>query len=475
MESQQIESIHPLGTSTARLSLPCLVIVSFFLVSILLSAAGAGSAVTLAFPAAAVSLGLFLYFREPLLYNGFVWWMWFLSPFIRRLADWKSGFTDPSLILLSPYLVSLITIITFFKYLPRGRTSNYLPFVMSFGAIAYSFLVALVYRSPFAAGIGLVDWLPAITFGFHLFVHWPDYPSYRRNTQRVFIWGVLVMGAYGIAQYLLSPEWDLAWRLNAEFWSAGDIFSTGNIRVWSTMNSPTPFANTMMAGLLILLNYEGGIALPAVLVGFLSFLLSLARASWGALIVGLVSLVSFSKENLQIRLIVAIGLIVLCLIPLTTIDAFSEAIYTRLGTLTNISEDGSAADRAYYFALQINDALRSVIGEGVGGKVYDWGIFSLLFSLGWIGSLFYVGGISLNLMMLYRGSEHKIDAFIGVSRSIALATFAMVALTTPFTEVTGLILWTFMGLGLAGKQYYMYQRQSLFSGEIPTSNGMADG
>lgn len=450
-------------------------IVGFFVGAMLLSWGGAGKAVTLAFPAAAVSLGLFLYFREPLLYNGFVWWMWFLSPFIRRLADWKSGFTNPSLILLAPYLVSLITLITFFRYLPRVRTSNNLPFVMSVGAITYSFLVALVYRSPFEAGIGVVDWLPAITFGFHLFVHWPEYPSYRRNTQRVFIWGVMVMGAYGIAQYLLSPEWDLAWRLNAEFWSAGDIFSDGDIRVWSTMNSPTPFANTLMAGLLILLNYEGGIALPVMLVGFLSFLLSLARTSWGALMVGLVSLVAFSKENLQIRLIVVVGLIVLCLIPLTTIDAFSEVLYTRLGTLTNISKDGSAADRAYYFALQINDALGSVIGEGVGGKVYDWGIFSLLFSLGWIGSLFYVGGISLNLMMLYRGSEHKVDAFIGVSRSIALGTFATVPLTTPFTEVTGLILWTFMGLGLAGKQYYMYQRQSLLSREIYTSDGITDG
>ena len=69
------------------------------------------------------------------------------------------------------------------------------------------------------------------------------------------------------------------------------------IRVFSTMNSPGPFANVLLAGLLILLTNENFSARPRLrAVGYLSFLLlSLVRSAWIGWFLGLLSLLSALK------------------------------------------------------------------------------------------------------------------------------------------------------------------------------------
>ena len=446
----QLLGLHP--------PLAWIAILGFSLLSALLILAGAVKIANLAFPAGAVVVGTLLYFRAPVLYTGFTWWLWFLSPFVRRVADWKSSFTEPSPILLAPYLVALITLITFGQHLPKAYRQGGLPFIFAFIAVGYSCLVGFIYKPPLVVGIGFLDWLAPLAFGFHLFTNWRNYPSYRQNIVRVFVWGVLVMGGYGIIQYLTAPEWDVLWRENAEFMSAGGYVDPSEIRVWSTLNSPEPFADTMMAGLLILFNYKGVLLIPVSIAGYLSFLLSLVRSTWVGWFVGLFALVPSLKEKLQMRLVITIAVMVLCILPLTQLDAFSDVISSRLETFSNIEEDHSASVRQYYFEAQIGDALTSWTGQGVGGHIYDWGIFALLFNLGWLGTIFYIGGLLLLLMKLYQGSESRADSFIGVSRAVALAIFALTPLQTPFTEIKGMILWGFIGIGLAGKKYCQHQR-----------------
>src|SRR5690606_31985599 len=39
-------------------------------------------------------------------YVKFVMWLWVLSPLVRRIADFQAGWQNPSLVLLTPYLVT---------------------------------------------------------------------------------------------------------------------------------------------------------------------------------------------------------------------------------------------------------------------------------------------------------------------------------------------------------------------------------
>ena len=203
---------------------------------------GAGGILRFVFPLLSFAVGVFLYLRYPILYIGFTYWLWILTPFVARLIDYRNGFDPLRLVIVTPYLVTLITLATFLRYFPSYFRQGGLPFVLAFAAVFYSFLIGLINNSPIAVARSLLDHLTPILFGFYFFVNWRNYPQYRECILRTFLWGVLMTGIYGVYQYLVAPEWDRLWLINS-----GDlVISMGKpeplmIRVWSTMNSPGTF------------------------------------------------------------------------------------------------------------------------------------------------------------------------------------------------------------------------------------------
>ena len=98
-----------------------------------------------------------------------------------------------------------------------------------------------------------LEWICPVLFGFFLYSRWQNYPKLERLTKQIFLWCVLITGAYGVIQYLVLPEWDQVWLQktieiseNARAFGAPEPLK---VRVWSTMNSPGVFAQVMMAGL----------------------------------------------------------------------------------------------------------------------------------------------------------------------------------------------------------------------------------
>lgn len=436
-------------------------ILGFIALSALGILAGMGKLLNLAFPLGALVVGVLLYFRYPVLYLGFTWWMWFLTPLVRRLADYRSGFTDPSPILLAPFLVTFITLITFLQYAPKLKGQGGLPFVIAFVGVSYGFLVGLIKSSPVAASVSLLEWLAPVIFSCHLFVNWRDYPSYRQNTQRTFLWCVLVTGIYGVIQYLIAPEWDRFWLTNVA--ETGNT-SFGNpeplaIRVFSTMHGPGVFASVMMAGLLLLLNNVGSLSLPATAFGYLSFLLSLVRASWGGWVVGLLTLFTSLKSSLQIRLILVLLVAAVCIVPLATIEPFSEVIDTRLQTFSNLEDDGSGQARLGNYNIALSRALTNFVGDGVGADqgLLDSAILDMLLSLGWLGTIFYMGGMLLLLFKLLLSPETRLDPFASTAHAIVLGIFFQLAFGSVMLGLPGMILWGFSGIGLAARKYYRHQ------------------
>ena len=123
------------------------------------------------------AVGAFLYLRYPILYIGFTWWLWFVTPFLTRLVDLRSGFDPSRFMLVSQYLVTLLTLHTFLIYLPKSIRQGGLPFVMAFLGVFYGTLVGLIKTAPMTAARGVFDWLPPVVFGFFLFIKWREYPQ----------------------------------------------------------------------------------------------------------------------------------------------------------------------------------------------------------------------------------------------------------------------------------------------------------
>ena len=465
--TQLIEETYPPFFQPIEAWVPA---VSLFVITALGSLVGLGSILRLLFPVGALAVGIFLYSRYPLLYIGFNWWLWFLTPFLRRLADYYSRFDPMGLMLTAPYLASSVAILSIIQHLPKARRQNTLPFAFVLVAIGYSFLIGYLNNSLMVVMRTLLDWLPPVIFGFYLSLQWRHYPQIRNHVQRVFVWGALIMGAYGVWQYMVAPDWDRFWLRSVEMVSFGKP-EPMRIRVWSTLNSPVSFASVMLAGLILLLSSKHKLSILGSTVGYLSFLLSLVRAAWGGWIIAVLILISSVKQSIQIRLITTFLIMALCIIPLTTIDPFANIISSRIGTLTNVQEDSSFEDRSETYAQNFNAALAQPIGRGLGGTwfegedgqavrvAFDSGILDIFFTLGWIGAIPYLTGMLLLLMLQFTGEVTLFDPFANAARAISSSHFLMLLLGSFMTGTPGFIFWSFLGLGLAAQKHYLSQKQ----------------
>ncbi|MGH7998961.1 MAG: O-antigen ligase domain-containing protein, partial [Brasilonema sp.] len=328
-------------------------------------AAHAASIVRPGYIVLSFAVAIFLYLRYPPMYVGFTWWIWFITPLVSRLIDYYSTFDESRLLLISQYMVTFVTMYTLVKDLPKFSRKGGLPFILAFIGVVYGFLIGLIQTSPITAVRSVLDWLVPIPFAFYLFANWRDYPHYRQSIQRTYLWGVLVTGVYGVVQYLIAPEWDRFWLISTKITSFGDPEPL-KIRLWSTMSSPGPYAVMMMAGLLLLLTCRGPLTIPAAATGYLSFLLTMVRTLWGCWLMGLLSMLASMKPRLQMRLFVTILVMGICVVPLTTMEPFAEAINTRLETLTTLENDDSANVRKKIYEDGLTKALTNPLGNGIG-------------------------------------------------------------------------------------------------------------
>ena len=430
---------------------------------------GAGRILVPIFPFGSLVVGLFLYWRYPILYVGFTWWLWFLAPLVRRLIDYQSGHTTPGPWILAPLLVTSISAITLITYLPKLHYRQSLPFLLSLGGVLYGFSIGLITQQVSDETIiHLLTWSTPILFGFHLFVNWRDYPQYCQNLQRVFLWGVLLMGIYGLFQYLVAPGWDKFWLVNVDNLTYGKPEPLG-IRVWSTMMIPQKFAAVMTGGLLLLFVQKGILRFPVAAIGYLAFFLTSVRTAWLNWLMGLLMLIPSFKPRLQIRIIGSIIIASLFVIPVTMIEPFSTVISSRFESFSHVEEDDSYQARLEGYNELIGPALSEFFGQGLNTKLktknnsvagYDNGFLVLLFSLGWLGTIVYLSGIALMFWQLFSGMELRNDSVAVALRAISISTFvSQIGFNPIMVGEFALPVWAFSSLATAAQKYYLAQKK----------------
>ena len=228
-------------------------------------------------------VALVLYFKKPTVYLSFCLWVWFLSPFVRRLVDYRLGWQDQSLILLSPHLVTAVAALSF--VIPSSRRSGRVPgaLLLCLSGAFYGFLVALVVDPSAQAFYGLLNWVTPLFLAAHVALEVPHYEENRAVIMKTFLWAAGLLGAYGIYQFFVAPPWDVYWLRNISEGLIDPSFGDPEplkIRVWSTLNSPGTFSGVMMAALIFLLASTSALKVPFSVVGYLSFLLCVVRAAW---------------------------------------------------------------------------------------------------------------------------------------------------------------------------------------------------
>lgn len=464
MEAYESQPVSPLDSRRAWI-----LIISFCLLLLISIIAGVNRLSVLFFPLGSIYLGLLLYWRYPHLYVGFVWWLWFVGPLLRRLIDFRSGGLTPGHFMLTPTLVTWISVITLFRYFPRLYDRQALPFALCAGSIFYGFVVGVIEGNPLNSNTyGTLQMLGPIFFGFHLFIHSDDYPTYRKITLSVFLWGVIFMGLYGLIQRLILPGWDQAFLFNIAKDSQIIEGVNSGFGLFSTTEGRQQFAGFMMAGLLLLL-CQGGRLLTFVGAGLgtLTFLLSRARAGWLSWGISMVAFIPSLKPRFQIRIISLVFILAVLVIPLTFLEPFSTFINDRIGSLSSLEDDVSLSTRGAAYNLLFAQAVVEVVGKGIGFELsrltkisaFDGAILPMLFWLGWVGVLVFVSGILLVLWKMFSARSLRADPFASASRAITVGILAQIGFNLIFIASLAMVFWGFVGMTLAAGTYHERQQK----------------
>ena len=207
---------------------------AMILIPALCIAGGQAGLLRIVFPVLSLVAGGFLLWRSKPAYVGLVFWLWFLTPFLSRMADFQGGWTPSSPVELAPYITAGLAGLPLLASLRILGDFRALPFVCALVAILYGFILGLVSQPLFDVLRALLNWMIPVIFGLFLYDNRALYPQFRRVIEKSFLFGVLFTGAYGIYQFFVLPDWDRLWMLNVQLNSFGAVEAM-KIRVFSTV------------------------------------------------------------------------------------------------------------------------------------------------------------------------------------------------------------------------------------------------
>ncbi len=433
--------------------------VMLWLITLTLIFARQGMALVLVFPVLSVLIGIWMYFKHPMRYIGYVWSLWLLSPEIRRLADWLTGVYAPaSPIQIAPLVVTMISGLSLIRFHGVLAQRRGLPIVLMTGGLVYAFMVGVVRSGPLAVIYDLANWIYPIFIGFHILVYSNRYVEHREQVIRTFTWGMLITGIYGVVQFCIAPPWDAFWMLNAKMNSIGEPVPF-SIRVFSTMNSPGPLAFVLMGAMIYITASNEWSRWIAGTAGIVSFSLTLVRSAWGGWVVALVVILTRADYKTRMRIIAGAVALSILSIPFLMIGPVAEKMQARIQTFSNLQDDQSYSARNDFYAAFASMAFFNVAGEGMGatgtstklsndtGQLgqygsFDSGVMNIPFVLGWPGTLLYLSGFAC-LMLRAALSSFRLpdDAFASANLSIVIAVVSMLVFTNSLTGTSGLLLY----------------------------------
>jgi O-Antigen ligase len=423
---------------------------------------GAGQAglLRIVFPVLSLVVGGFLLWRSKPAYVGLVFWLWFVTPFLGRMADLQGGWTPSSPVELAPYITAGLAGLPLLASLRMLGNRRALPYACALVAILYGLILGLVSQPLFDVFRALLNWLIPVVFGLFLYENRAQYLQFRRVIEKSFLYGLLITGAYGIYQFFVLPDWDRLWLLEVQLNSFGAVEAM-KIRVFSTMNAPAIYAAVTACGLLVLFNLRGKLRLIAAACGFLALMLTVSRASWLSLVAGGVYLAIRAGMRQRVRLAIAAFACVVFLMGLTQVPAVHDLLMQRIQTFSDPSQDVSFSARVEGHEQAFRQIAQEPFGEGLGSTdakhntegdddiigPHDSTVLEFLYSLGWIGTLVYALGLGSLVFQLMR--TRNSDSFTASSIAILVGFAAQCLLNSVMIGILGFMVWTFASMSLA--------------------------
>lgn len=412
---------------------------------------------TFLFPVLGFLCAIFVYSRSKPVYVSFVLWIWFLTPFVHRVVDMRAG--AEQVILLTPYLVGGVAGIFLVRNLQLFTQPEMLPFACALSAIFYGLCIGSFRFDPLIVGSVLCEWLVPVLFGFFLYAYPDGRDAIRKSFKNSFGLAVIATGAYGIYQFVAAPAWDMNWLQSnlEEFVSIGKPEAM-QFRAFSTMNSPPVFGVAMMTGLLLLPALPKKMRIPAAVFGFVAILLTASRSAWIGFAGGIVILFAFGNKTQRVRIAAQIAGFALVLLMLLRIPVLGSFVSDRFRNFDDMRDDASFGDRVQGYKEAVGTIVHEPFGEGLGsanvlhtGEVigpHDSSFLESFYSLGWLGTLVYAGGLIFAGVRIFRTTDRSRGDLTRAGRAVMAAFVIQSPLNSIMLGQAGFFLWTVVALTL---------------------------
>jgi putative inorganic carbon (HCO3(-)) transporter len=410
---------------------------------------------------------------------------WCFTPLLRRLLDWHNGYYNPIQITsVIPFLLTMPLALVAFRSERIARLSP--PFklfawvwVCSFG---YGLLLAVALGNTSAAIYASIQYLVPMLVGIWIAGSDLGNLDLMRRLSTIILTAAGVVSLYGLVQFVEPSPWDALWINGGQYTSMGQPVPFG-LRIFSTLNSAGPAADFFAIVILFALPFcrlSTPWIWPFMLGAGSALMLTLVRASWVALVVGVV--VYMITTPRRFRTLPFIALYALALVFLVASlpgmlgagSSDSDVVTSRIATLGDVNHDDSAVARSGEIQNSIEQALQNPIGQGLGtvgaasalssnpsspnGNNLDSGYLARLLELGWAGFagyLFVVLGSLLTMVVsLLRPVPNLDPASRDVLVNVAAAAAVCAALVwadaagDSHLGLDGLLFWIALGIGL---------------------------
>jgi len=404
-------------------------------------------------------------------YTQFMLALWLYMPLVRRLYEWKFGFSD-----LQPLVVlPLAALLPYAWHMLKRERRLCLPrsmvfiFWLWFGVFTYG-LVLSVFNGHFISGLYtymlfILPILPAIWIASNPPGTEKGYP---KVLSFLFI-NTTIISIYGIVQWILVPPWDGFWLKNAAAFDSAFTFGNAipfQIRVFATLNSPLTFS-LFIAFILLLALPEFSLSRPKLLfqtfVWIVALGLSLERTAWLIFAIGIILYLVFSRRiRVLISLVVFAAISIIMANTLASDTSFMQLMSNRLQTFTDLDHDISYRARRELYATVLEHVPESPFGQGLGivGQgtkldanvvAIDSGILARLVEMGFAGTGIWLFTLATMLVMTLRIAKRA-----DLNPSLQRAAFAFAGLQIAFLlaessadmhlGLNGLLLWMNFGL-----------------------------
>jgi len=431
---------------------------AFFSSVVAIGMTHAAGALNLAYVPLSLLVAGILLVRRPAAYLGFVLWTWTLTPLVRRMSDYQSGYHSVSIIMIAPLAVTALCVLPLmFKHSYRN-TSNATPYYFYLSILAFGFFVGATQVGVSSAALGLANWALPPLFGIYVLRSPGAFNPKIETIFRSLIWITVVIGVYGIGQYIFLPKWDAYWMISSELESIGRALPY-EVRVFGPLNSPGPYASFAAAGVVASFATQEKGRLPAMILGGIGLLLSLVRAAWISWLVGLLFLIfsSPSREKRKILFLTAAAAVLIA--PPLVLSPLGSRIIDRIESLNDTRSDSSLISRQQLYSHYSEHLLDSLVGSGLGitgtvsakiggqtdsevGTSIDSGLLEAFYDFGVLAIPLLACLLLMTGKALFNGTGKSSVAALGV----AVTGLPMLFFGNTLTGASGMLIFPFLAL-----------------------------